>query len=70
MLGLTIDEPIESVVSRLAARGVRLTGDVVRSRTDSFVEIEDQDGNAIYLWEIATQPAPEPDLASKGSSSA
>ena len=59
MLGLTIDEPIERVVSRLAERGVRLTGDIVRSEPDSFVEIEDLDGNAIYLWEVDTQPEPE-----------
>ena len=64
MLGLTIDEPIERVVSRLVERGVRLTGDIVRSERDNFVEIEDLDGNAIYLWEADVEPVPEDDLVS------
>jgi catechol 2,3-dioxygenase len=62
MLGLSVDEPIDRVVSRLAARGVRVGGapglperldavPPVRTETDSFVELEDPDGNAIYLWE-------------------
>lgn len=67
MLGLTIDEPIKSVVARLVERGVRLTGDIVRSETDNFVEIEDLDGNAIYLWEVDAERVPENDLVSKGS---
>ena len=67
MLGLTIDEPIKSVVSRLVERGVRLTGDIVRSETENFVEIEDLDGNALYLWEAVAEPAPENDLASEAS---
>lgn len=67
MLGLTIDEPIKSVVSRLVERGVRLTGDIVRSETDNFVEIEDLDGNAIYLWEADVESVPDDDLASASS---
>ncbi len=55
MLGLTVDEPIKSVVSRLVERGVRLAGEIIRSETDNFVEIEDLDGNAIYLWEVVTE---------------
>ena len=51
MLGLTIDQPIDRVVSRLAAGGVRISGAIVRTETARFVEIEDPDGNAIYLWE-------------------
>ena len=67
MLGLTIDEPITGVVTRLVERGVRLTGDIARSETDNFVEIEDMDGNAIYLWEVAAEPVPEKNLVSTGS---
>ena len=51
MLGLSIDEPIDRVVSTLSSRGVRVTGEIVRSGQDNFVPIEDQDGNQIYLWE-------------------
>jgi predicted enzyme related to lactoylglutathione lyase len=69
MLGLSIDEPIAQVVSRLAERGVRLTSDVVRSEQDSFVELEDVDGNPIYLWEASAQDVPQDALAliAKGS---
>ena len=67
MLGLTIDEPIERVVSRLVERGVRLTGEIIRSGSENFVEIEDQDGNAIYLWEAAAEAVPENDVASAAS---
>lgn len=59
MLGLTIDEPIDRVVSRLADRGVRLAGEIIRSETDRFAEIEDMDGNAIYLWEPEAAAVPE-----------
>ena len=51
MLGLTIDEPIEHVISRLTGRGVRITGTVIRGESGQFVEIEDPSGNSIYLWE-------------------
>jgi catechol 2,3-dioxygenase-like lactoylglutathione lyase family enzyme len=69
ILGLTIDEPIATVVSRLGQGGVRLTSDIVRSGTDHFVEIEDQDGNPIYLWENSVEREAEDDLASTASTS-
>ena len=50
------------MVPRLVERGVRLTGEIVRSEQDNFVEIEDQDGNAIYLWEADSSPAVAKDL--------
>lgn len=59
MLGLTIDEPIERVVSQLTARGVRITGPIVRAQGQAFVEIADPDGNAIYLWEGEPKAAEE-----------
>jgi catechol 2,3-dioxygenase len=58
ILGFTVDEPIDRVVSRLAARGVRIGGAIVRTGTDSFVELEDPDGNAIYIWEEIRNDAP------------
>jgi catechol 2,3-dioxygenase-like lactoylglutathione lyase family enzyme len=47
-LGLVVDEPIDTVLARLAQRGVRITG---RSETAQFVDIEDPDGNVITLWD-------------------
>ena len=47
-LGFVVDEPIDAVVSRLAQRGVRVTG---RSESDRSVNIEDLDGNVITLWD-------------------
>jgi catechol 2,3-dioxygenase-like lactoylglutathione lyase family enzyme len=57
-LGLTIDEPIERVVSRLSGRGVRITGAIVRTETNRFIEFEDPDGNLLYLAEPAPQENP------------
>ena len=66
-LGLSIDEPIERVVSLMAARGVRITGTIARTEQGHFVEIEDPSGNTIYLWEPAgeaTDTAPRDTVAS------
>jgi catechol 2,3-dioxygenase-like lactoylglutathione lyase family enzyme len=57
-LGLAIDEPIDGVVSRLSKRGVRMTGEIDRSGRGALVELEDLDGNDLYLWENEA-PAPE-----------
>ena len=43
-LGLVVDERIDTVVSRLAERGVRVTG---RSEPGRSIDIEDLDGNVI-----------------------
>lgn len=47
-LGLVLDEPLDSVLSRLAQRGVRTTGPAEPGRS---VDIEDLDGNVITLWD-------------------
>ena len=47
-LGLMVDEPLDTVVGRLAQRGVRLNG---RSSPARSVDIEDLDGNVITLWD-------------------
>ena len=62
MLGLEIDEPIDSAIARLTARGVRMTGAVVRSEGGSFVHFEDPDGADIYLWEVVPGPAPQSEV--------
>lgn len=54
MLGLEIDEPIETVVARLTENGVRFTGDTVQGDGGKFAHFEDPDGNPLYLWEMAT----------------
>jgi catechol 2,3-dioxygenase len=68
VLGLVVDGAIDRVVSRLAGRGVRVAGELVRSDLRGFVEIEDPDGNTIYLWEAAVAAyAPERRAARGGS---
>jgi catechol 2,3-dioxygenase-like lactoylglutathione lyase family enzyme len=59
VLGLVVDGEIDRVVARLAERGVRTTGKLVRTAASGFVEIADQDGNAIYLWEPVVAAAPK-----------
>jgi catechol 2,3-dioxygenase-like lactoylglutathione lyase family enzyme len=66
-LGLTIDEPIKTVVSRLAERGVRLAGGPIESDLGNIAEIEDADGNSIYLWEDDAELLRQNNLASTGS---
>src|SRR5271157_5566679 len=52
VLGLEIDEPIESAVARLSKKGVRMNSSVVRGEAGNFVHLDDPDGNEIYLWEV------------------
>ena len=66
-LGLAIDEPIENVLARLAKHRVRLASDLTRSELGSVAEIEDPDGNSIYLWEDKAELLMPADLASRGS---
>ena len=63
MLGLDIDVPVENAVSRLAEHGVPIRGCVVRSDAGNFVNLEDPDGNEIYLWEKVNGTLSEPDMA-------
>jgi catechol 2,3-dioxygenase-like lactoylglutathione lyase family enzyme len=69
-LGLVVDEPLDVVLSRLAQRGVRMTGrsdpSVPRAESsDRWVDIEDLDGNVITLWE-AQALTRNSDLAAPG----
>jgi catechol 2,3-dioxygenase-like lactoylglutathione lyase family enzyme len=63
MLGLEIDEPIETVVARLNERGVRFTGSIVDDEAGKFAQLEDPDGNVMYLWETVFDAAAESELA-------
>ncbi len=51
MLGLEIDEPIETVIERLTGKGVVFNESVVKTDAGKFVHFEDPDGNEMYLWE-------------------
>jgi len=61
-LGLVVDEPLDTVVTHLAQRGVRLNG---RSESARSVDIEDLDGNVITLWD-AQAWVPEGELVATG----
>ena len=63
MLGLVVDGSIDGAVARLAKRGVRVAGELTSTPLRGFVEIEDPDGNTIYLWEqVIASYAPERDV--------
>ena len=56
LLGLDIDLPMEKAIAHLASHGVPVKGSVVRSEPGNFVNLEDPDGNEIYLWEKVNNP--------------
>ncbi len=66
-LGLEIDEPLEGVVARLSEKGVQIKGSIVRDEPGNFANLEDPDGNAIYLWEVNRQVVPETEFAHAGT---
>ncbi|HJR71221.1 MAG TPA: VOC family protein [Gammaproteobacteria bacterium] len=51
VLGLVADGSIDRVLSRLAELGVRAAGSTNRSELRGYVEIQDPDGNPIYIYE-------------------
>lgn len=57
VLGLEIDEPIESVVARLSGRGVRFLGAIIDDQAGKFAHLEDPDGNEMYLWQTVLDAA-------------
>ena len=65
-LGFVISEPIEAALASLAKRGVRVASGVIRSELGSIAEIEDQDGNSIYLREGDAELLVPAGLALKG----
>jgi hypothetical protein len=64
VLGVMIDEPIDTVIARLSAKGVKFNSSVVRDQIGAFVQLEDPDGNAMYFWDedgaIDEEEAAEP----------
>lgn len=64
MLGLEIGTSIEQAVALLTERGVSVSG-IIRAPEGNFVDMEDPDGNPIYLWEVSPL-MPEPELVSSG----
>ena len=67
MIGLEVDEAIQGVVARLSQKGVQIKGSVVRDEPGNFVNLEDPDGNEIYLWEVNRQAVPETEFAEAGT---
>lgn len=63
ILGLDIDVPVEEAVRKLAQHGVSIKGSIVRSEPGNFANLEDPDGNEIYLWEKVHKATTEPELA-------
>jgi predicted enzyme related to lactoylglutathione lyase len=57
VLGLEIDESIESVVARLSGRGVRFLGAIIDDQAGKFAHLEDPDGNEMYLWQTVLDAA-------------
>lgn len=53
-VGLSVDEPIDAVVSALAARGVVFNGPVTDDGPVRLAFFADPDGNAMYLAEETT----------------
>ena len=51
ILGLDLDEPVDTAIARLARHGVKLKGSVTRRDHGNFANLEDPDGHDIYLWE-------------------
>jgi predicted enzyme related to lactoylglutathione lyase len=51
VLGLEIDEPIETVVARLREKGVPVADAIVDSEAGKFAHLQDPDGNEMYLWQ-------------------
>ena len=47
--------PVEKAVSKLTQLGVTIKGGIVRSELGNFANLEDPDGNEIYLWEKVQQ---------------
>ncbi|MBV8068091.1 MAG: VOC family protein, partial [Candidatus Eremiobacteraeota bacterium] len=62
-LGLEIDEPIETVVARLAEKGVSIKGSITEDDAGKFATLEDPDGNQMYLWQTAFEPATTSEFA-------
>ena len=52
MIGLEVDEPVETLIRILGEKGVRIPGGIEAGAGGKFLHLEDPDGNEIYLWEM------------------
>ncbi len=52
IVGLMVDD-IEAGRSKLMEGGAQEVGEVVKGDGGSFVQFQDPDGNALYLWQMA-----------------
>jgi len=51
MIGLSIDESIDTAAAKLSAHAVRNLGEIERGNGGNFVHFQDPDGHELYLWE-------------------
>ena len=63
VLGLEIDEPIETVVARLTQKGVSIKGSITEDDAGKFASLEDPDGNRMYLWQTVLEATTTTDFA-------
>ena len=63
VLGLELDEPIETVVARLSDRGVGFTTSITTDDAGKFATLADPDGNLMYLWETIFHAPSRSELA-------
>ena len=63
MLGLEIDEPIETVIARLSQKGVSIKGSITEDDAGKFASLEDPDGNQMYLWQTVFDAAAASEFA-------
>jgi len=63
VLGLEIDEPIETVIGRLSQKGVSIRGSITEDDAGKFATLEDPDGNRMYLWQTTVDAAATSDFA-------
>ena len=60
MVGLEVNQPMETVVQQLRNKGVHFTGEILRDQGGTFAHLEDPDGNPIYLWQMVSVPTGTP----------
>ena len=63
VLGLEIDEPIETVIARLNEKGVSIKGSITEDDAGKFANLEDPDGNDMYLWQTTFEAAATSEFA-------
>lgn len=58
-IGLTVDEPLDQVMKKLGAKGVRFEGPMIDDPKSGqrFAFLRDPEGNGLYLWETAKAAA-------------